>query len=347
MTAQKSSMKKSFHPIFSDKLINDFNIQDYAGHYFIIGRSKNNTTTQKAVVMEQQKRKLNIAGETKRRTQSKEDDDDSLDDNDIEIDGGVITVKIEPIAGESIEVFKKFFSIDKGEVVKKNWVHKEGDKSIAKFTEGSKSYELQIPDLVNEFTLSGVPLVSRVYFYQKTDIDLSKGIIETKIKWLEKIRDVCANKVFCYSKFFPHIHFCNEITLLNYEKNGNTNKRAADDIFLQKKTLPHNEFCEYIDSLTTQDESKQKKRTTQKVNESQGEPKSKFQKVLVQNVSNDSKETFFLNTKITVEKEEPEPELENKNQTKETNIEELDNEIDDDDHLELINDESGDEDLLD
>tara|TARA_B100001113_G_C21121118_1_gene627432 strand:- start:3587 stop:4609 length:1023 start_codon:yes stop_codon:yes gene_type:complete len=340
-------MKKTMHPIFSDKLINDFNIQGYAGHYFIIGRSKNNTITQKAVVLEQQKRKLNIVGETKRRTQ-KEDEDDPLDfEQDLEIEGSVLTVKIEPISGEAIEVYKQFFSNNKGEIVKKKWVHKEGDTSVALFTEDPmNSYEVPIPNLVNDFTLCGVPIVSRVYVYQKTDIDLSKGLIETKIKWLEKIRDVCANKVYCYSKFFPHIQFCNEITLLNYEKNGNTNKRAADDIFLQKKTLPHHEFCEYMNSLTTPEETKAKKRNTQKL-ETQGEPKSKFQKVLVQNISKDTKETFLLSDKIALEKEEPEPELENKRQKNHLEVEEDVIAEQEYEHLEIINDESGDEDLLD
>ncbi len=271
---------------YTDKLLDEFNLQPNAGHYFIVGQSNGDTTTQKNVVLEQQKRKLNIAGESKRRGK----DDDEYEDQELEIDGGILTVKIEPLTREQVEVYKQIFESNQGQLI------------------ATRSPDKELHKLVNEFTLSGIPIISRVYIYQKTDINMSLGLKETKIKWLDKISDVCKNKACCYAHFFPHIRFCNEITLLNYEKNGNTNKRLADDIFLNKMTLPHVEFREYIATISKSD-TRQKKRVPQK---NSVESNSKFQKVLIEDASNNKKEYVEINNTRVVEKEEPEPEADSR-----------------------------------
>ena len=149
------SMKEhNHHPIITDKLIYDFNIQSHAGHYFVIGKSIHETTTQKNVVLEQQKRKLNLAGESRRRSQGKDDDED-LVDQELEINGSIITVKIEPMTRDMVDIYKQI--IKNGEVILPSGV--------------------ELPELINDFTLSDIPLISRVYLYQKTPIDFSKRLI--------------------------------------------------------------------------------------------------------------------------------------------------------------------------
>jgi len=178
--AAMQTIKKTYHNTFTDRLIEQFNLQEYAGHYFVVGPSNNGTTTQKSVVIEQQKRKLNIAGESKRRTQGKEDDEDT-EDHELEIDGGILTVKIEPMTRDTVDEYKKLFTCEKGELKQNNWVYKDNNKKIARFNDG-KIIDIKVPEFINEFTLSGFPIISRVYIYQKTSINMSSGVIQTKIK---------------------------------------------------------------------------------------------------------------------------------------------------------------------
>ena len=111
-------------------------------------------------------------------------------------------------------------------------------------------------------------------------------------------------------------------------------------------TLPHVEFREYITTISKCD-TRQKKRVLQKKS---NESNSKFQKVLIEDASNNKKEYVEINNTRVFEKEEPEPEVDSRSARPKRKQSDIDEELivtQEIPEVETFIDENSDEDLLD